>query len=559
MKKLLLSFALAFATLIANGQSLSQLWYHSTSSGGLVNSAQVNSGLAINPTNGNIYVAERGGEIYIVNPNDYSSGALNPTAFDLLTKKLPRPIAGANGMTETGRFYKIKVTSKGVIYSVAMQTNGWIYIYKWLNETDASPKKYLIQDPTIVNRVGDSFAIFEDNKGDADADNDEVFIYTSGAAIGAPTNSTGQYLYVIKDDVKIDGTSSGPSFFKTIDMAAAKQSTIFDIAKGAISVESANVIWVKSFQPGVTFRRLVLDFASGTVTQFKSYSAPSSNYTFGEFLRDGSTGYLLAGSSTTNTVPNGVLGLKISLSRAVGAFGSEPTSLAEISAPVMQGTYVASSGYGDFAIKKNVDGTTTVYFLVSKNGLAAYQSDVPLPVSLTAFNASLVKGQSTLTWETASETNNKGFEVMRSTDGKEFTKIDFVNAKGQNGNSSTALSYSYVDRTAKAGTNYYQLNQVDLDGKTELFKDVKSVNVSLAGGVTVFPNPATTYVSVNAGSADFKGVKYELFDANGKKLLSEKAKAEQQDISLSKLPASIYYLKISKNNVVQSTVKLIKQ
>ena len=545
MKKLLLSFALAFAALIANGQLLSQSWYSSevvVAGAGLIPSTNTKGvgSIAYDKTNGNLYLAERAGEIYIINPNNYNAqtGQLNTSAYSS-ANILKRPVS----FNDADRFYKVRVADDGAIYATGMRASANnIHIYRWSSVSDQSPTLTVIALATTptTGRTGDSFAVY--------GTGDNTKLYVSSTATSTPT--TGQFLHVLSV------TGGVPALQISVDLDLAKTSaSAMDVAKGSISVESENVIWVKSFQLGVHFKRIVLNLTTGVVSQFKNYSSPSFNYTFGEYFNDGGTGYLLAGSSTTNSAG---LGLKMSMNRG-STFGSEPSSFTEFFATLMQGTYTSSNGYGDFATRKNIDGTTTVYFLVNKNGLAAYQSNVPLPVSLTSFNAALLKGQSTLTWETASETNNKGFEVLRSIDGKEFTKIDFVNAKGQNGNSSTALSYTYVDRTAKAGTNYYQLKQVDLDGKTELFKDVKSVNVSLAGGVIVFPNPATTYVSVNAGSADFKGVKYEFFDASGKKVLSEKAKAEQQDISLGKLPASVYYLKISKDNVVQNTVKLIKQ
>ena len=141
-----------------------------------------------------------------------------------------------------------------------------------------------------------------------------------------------------------------------------------------------------------------------------------------------------------------------------------------------------------------------------------------------------------------------------------FPAIGFVDSKAQNGHSSEVLNYSFIDRTAKAGENYYKLKQVDLDGAEQQFEKIVNVKLSFDDqSIVAFPNPTTKYVTVNAGSTDYSAVKYELFDLSGKKVLSEKAKAIQQEISLNGLPSSIYYLRISKNNELQKTVKLIKQ
>lgn len=536
MKKLLLSFALAFATLFTNGQSLSSLWYYqaTTTATELLTTTSYSYSLAYNKTTGKLYVANRGDAIYVIDNPDSFSG----TVSSITKASLPTLNSGTIG--ETYRFSKVRVDDDGVIYATAMQTNGIIYIYRWANET-ATPTRTQITDPSIVGRVGDSFGLY--------GTGDNTYLYVAGN-VSSPT-STGANLYVIN-------VSSGvPVFYGAIDLTSAQYSTTFqDIAKGSISPEAADVLWLGSTDGGVTFRRVKINLATKAYVSHEVIPTAYANYncTVGEYVNDNGTGYFVVASGKSIPSQN-----VVQLSRT-GSVGATTVNMQNVSTfNFSKAAYTTNYGYADIAHKKNSDNTSTFYVLTSQNYLGAVKTNVPLPVSLTSFDAALVRGQSTLTWETASENNNKGFEVLRSTDGENFTKIDFVNAKGQNGNSSTALNYTYVDRTAKPGVNYYQLNQVDLDGKTELFKDVKSVNVSLANGVVVFPNPATAYVSVNAGSTDYKGVKYELFDGNGKKVLSEKAKAEQQDISLSKLTPAIYYLKISKNNVVQSTVKLIKQ
>lgn len=73
MKKLLLSFALAFAALFTNGQSLSSLWYYeaTTTATELLTTTSVSYSLAYNKTTGKLYVANRGDAIYIINNPDF--------------------------------------------------------------------------------------------------------------------------------------------------------------------------------------------------------------------------------------------------------------------------------------------------------------------------------------------------------------------------------------------------------------------------------------------------------------------------------------------------------
>lgn len=89
-----------------------------------------------------------------------------------------------------------------------------------------------------------------------------------------------------------------------------------------------------------------------------------------------------------------------------------------------------------------------------------------LPVSLTQFTGKNELGKVNLNWQTASESNNSHFEILKSTDENLVpTKIGEVNGKG---NSNAIVNYSFVDNSPSKGNNYYQLKQFDFDGKSTL-------------------------------------------------------------------------------------------
>ena len=66
-----------------------------------------------------------------------------------------------------------------------------------------------------------------------------------------------------------------------------------------------------------------------------------------------------------------------------------------------------------------------------------------LPVSLTSFSGYKEGNSNKLLWTTASENNNNGFEVQRSSDGANFTAIGFVVSKAIGGNSTSELNYNF--------------------------------------------------------------------------------------------------------------------
>lgn len=103
-----------------------------------------------------------------------------------------------------------------------------------------------------------------------------------------------------------------------------------------------------------------------------------------------------------------------------------------------------------------------------------------LPVELLYFNATPINNQYVqLEWATATEINNDGFEVLRSTDGVDFEYIAWILG---NGNQTETHKYYYEDYSIETGiTYYYRLKQIDYNGQYEYFY-IKSVKLLEASG-----------------------------------------------------------------------------
>jgi hypothetical protein len=90
--------------------------------------------------------------------------------------------------------------------------------------------------------------------------------------------------------------------------------------------------------------------------------------------------------------------------------------------------------------------------------------DSSLPVNLVEFNARATGSTIQLSWRTASETDNAGFHIERSSNGMSWQDIGFV---AGNGTVSKVQDYHFQDISPILGLNYYRLRQIDFDGKTE--------------------------------------------------------------------------------------------
>ncbi len=91
----------------------------------------------------------------------------------------------------------------------------------------------------------------------------------------------------------------------------------------------------------------------------------------------------------------------------------------------------------------------------------------PTPVELVSFTAVKKESDIELNWSTATETNNKGFEVQRQSGGLERTGWERIGFVEGNGTTSQVHSYSYRDENVQPGKYQYRLKQIDFDGSTE--------------------------------------------------------------------------------------------
>lgn len=116
------------------------------------------------------------------------------------------------------------------------------------------------------------------------------------------------------------------------------------------------------------------------------------------------------------------------------------------------------SGTGSSPITAKLSNMTSFsHFAIARSNIN------PLPVELNSFTARIQGSSTVLNWSTLSEINNRGFDVLRSSDGKNFSSLGWVNGAGF---SSDKLDYLFTDPAPESGHNYYKLLQTDYDGGT---------------------------------------------------------------------------------------------
>ncbi len=125
---------------------------------------------------------------------------------------------------------------------------------------------------------------------------------------------------------------------------------------------------------------------------------------------------------------------------------------------------------------------------------------------------------SNLDWTTADEINNSHFEIQRASDqSSAFRTIGRVEADTE---VRSVHAYSFIDRNALAGKNYYRLKQVDLDGRFQ-YSPLRTVSFTSRGfEVSVWPNPVQQELMVSIHEANAGG-QISIIDFAGRQVLQQ--------------------------------------
>ena len=268
---------------------------------------------------------------------------------------------------------------------------------------------------------------------------------------------------------------------------------------------------------------LVNDAAYSDITPY--FTVPAGNYTLDLYLADGTT--------------------------LVASFIAPLAGLGGGAASVFASGFLDPSG--------NQNGAPFGLFAALADGSVIELPSGVVPVELSSFSANVNGTDVNLTWSTATETNNNGFEVQRKS-GSEFVTIGFVRGKGT---TTEIQNYSFTDSKLSIGSYSYRLKQVDFDGS---FEYSSVVNVDLTAP-TVFaleqnyPNPfnPSTLISYSIPQNSFVTLKvYDIIGNEVATLVNQTQSAGKYDVRFdaSNLSNGVYMYSIKTDNF-SSTKKMI--
>jgi len=218
---------------------------------------------------------------------------------------------------------------------------------------------------------------------------------------------------------------------------------------------------------------------------------------------------------------------------------------------------------------------------------ALLASNFIVPVELVSMSAENTENGVLLTWITATETNNHGFEIEKlfhplisgddsspgedPEDGSNWNMIGFV---GGSGTTSESKYYSFIDNDIKTGFYNYRLKQLDYDGSYE-YSDIVEVEVPAPNEFALlqnYPNPFNPStkikftVPVTLSGVEGSLVTLKVYDVLGNEiatLVNEEKPAGSYEVDFNSrglihqtLPSGIYFYKLQAGEYI-NTKKMI--
>jgi len=389
-----------------------------------------------------------------------------------------------------------------------------------------------IQNSTLTNNGTITLINFTLNLNNATLINNDSFsvAYTSDAFIATTTgtgsfvNSSGAVLYKASAS-GIAWINATVAFSNAGIVKGIGQYNLLNVAANTGSIAPGNSPGAMTVNPG---------FITG--------KSPVLNLEIGSTGGVAGTNYDQLSFSTVNSTNTNVTGATLNVTDAGGdAVGTVYTLLTSPSGTIT----------GPFA---SVSLSPSIGNLTFSGNSVTVAKTSPLPLVWGKFLINTDRQQAVLVWSTLQESNVSHFIVGRSVDGVSFTPIGEVPAKG---NSALVTSYTYTDRSpAPDATNFYRLQEVDLDGKSS-YSIIRNIVFSAGkpGLVQLAPNPVRDVMQITVLASD---IQIRIVDAVGRHKLSLSLPTGSSQLSLGDLPAGTYLVAVYQKQQLIDRLRFVK-
>lgn len=265
---------------------------------------------------------------------------------------------------------------------------------------------------------------------------------------------------------------------------------------------------------------------------------------FGSYL---GRGYEL--TNTLGTTSKVYVHVKLTILDATGYSGLSFNS--QISQWDLQNYYFTTPFTDNQTIYAPVDVTATLNTPIGD----------PLPVELISFVGKVKDKDVLLSWKTATEINNYGFNIERKDISKQNLQNDFhtISFIAGNGNSNSPKEYSYIDHDLQSGIYAYRLKQIDSDGQ---FEYSPVINVEISAPVEYelsqnYPNPFNPSTTIKFTIPEAGLVKLSVLNLLGQEIKTivdehRQAGIYNEKFDATELNSGVYFYELKVNHFIQT-------
>lgn len=221
--------------------------------------------------------------------------------------------------------------------------------------------------------------------------------------------------------------------------------------------------------------------------------------------------------------------------------------------------------FNNLYISGAINGYYSPVVSTVKDGFLGKMINQIVPVELTSFTATISLSKVQLSWFTASELNNHGFEIERSLNKTNWVTIGFTEGKGT---TSEPQSYTFSDDISEISAQklFYRLKQIDFNGSFEYSNIVEVEIVPTEFSLSQnYPNPFNPSTTIQYAISSRQFVTLKVFDIIGNEIVTlvneEKPAGDykvefQSSVGNLQLASGIYYYQLRAGNYLE-TKKMI--
>jgi len=189
--------------------------------------------------------------------------------------------------------------------------------------------------------------------------------------------------------------------------------------------------------------------------------------------------------------------------------------------------------------------------------IGAFEFENQIPVEFTSFSATYYSDKVTLKWMTATEINNRGFEIQRKLGDSEWKEIGFVEGRGT---ITEQTEYSYIDDISLVQSSIivYRLQQIDFDGSFEYSDEVEVEILPTKFELSQnYPNPFNPSTTIKFSLPKDTRLKINIYNMLGElvEMIADgtfEAGYHKVTFQTSELPSGAYIYRIESADFVQA-------